>query len=80
MNTNMNTMMHAVLKRGDETQVSFIPSQFAQEGRYLKLKNRSNGSWEDGWRVAKAYPPLISADIVVERERDYANHRKATDV
>ena len=74
----MNTHMHCVLQRNGSTQVSWIPSEFAQEGRYLKLKE--NGQWTDGWKVVKAYPSVIDSEIIAARSRDYKNHRKATDL
>jgi predicted transcriptional regulator len=61
---NMENMMkHAVLQHEETgaTQVSWIQAKFAEEGRYLKLKE--NGVWTDGWIVKKAYPSLISADV-----------------
>lgn len=75
----MTTHMHCVLKHGDgSTQVSWIPSEFATEGRYLKLKE--NGVWKDGWEVVKAYPGVMDSDVIQARERDFKSHRKATDV
>ena len=75
----MTTHMHCVLKRVDgATQVSWIPSEFAQEGRYLKLKE--NGVWENGWQVVEAYPGVMDSIVIQARERDFKSHRKATDV
>jgi hypothetical protein len=77
MNTNY-THLHCVLERNGSTQVSFIPSKFAQKGRYLKLKE--DGKWIDGWLVTATYPPLISSETIEARSRDHANHRKVTDI
>ena len=78
--TNTQTHMHAVLRKSDgATQTSWIPSNFAEVGRYLKLKE--NGVWTDGWEVIKTYPAVqLCSELVLERERDFKNHRKATDI
>ena len=74
-----NKYKHAVLKKNNgETQVSWIPAEFAQEGRYLKLKE--NGKWVDGWEVVKAYPAMVDGTFIFERGSDYKNHRKSTDI
>jgi len=74
-----NKYKHAVLKKNNgDTQVSWIPAEFAVEGRYLKLKE--NDKWVDGWQVITAYPALVDGTFIHERERDYKNHRKATDI
>ena len=79
MNTINNTHMHCVLRnREGATQTSFIPSKFAQVGRFLKLKEGE--TWTNGLEVIEAFEPMIPSAIVEERSRDYRSHRKATDV
>lgn len=36
-------------KTGYQNEVAFLPSQYAQKGRVLKLKRKSG--WDDGWTV-----------------------------
>lgn len=60
------------------TQVSWIQAEFAKQGRSIELKE--NGVWEGGWAVSEAFDPVIAADVIRNRERDFKNHRKATDV
>ena len=59
-------------------QTSWIEIGFAQVGRVLRLKQ--NGEWVNGWTVKEVYPGVLDSNIVQERGRDYANHRKATDI
>jgi hypothetical protein len=68
----MTNYMHCVLKHGDgSTQVSWIPSEFAEEGRYLKLKDRDG--WKDGWQVVTAYPSILSEVLEIDDERKEVN-------
>lgn len=62
---------------GNLTQMSWIPAQFAQEGRVVRLKE--NGAWTDGWVVIKTYSTRPS-DEVADYERDFKNMRKMTDI
>ncbi len=66
------------LERGQAKQTSWIPSEFATEGRIVDLKDR-RGFWSEGWRVAKVYSSMPAA-VIAERERDFTSHRRATDV
>ena len=50
-----------LLKRGAETQVVWVPSEFAVVGKYLRLRG------DDGWRVEEAY---ASVDRVNEGEEN----------
>jgi hypothetical protein len=53
-------------------QVSFIPKQFATQGRRLRLHD------EEGWSVAEVWGDRPAADVLAH-ERDYMKHRQATD-
>jgi hypothetical protein len=72
----MATHTQCKLKRanGDEF-TSWLPSKFAVEGRILDFDDEGRG-----WRVMKVFRGTVDSKIVAERERDYRNHRKATDV
>jgi hypothetical protein len=59
---------------GLEMRVSWIPEEFAEEGRFLKL--RINGIWENGWHVVKVHGATVEGPIHVTR--DIREHRRAT--
>ena len=65
------------LIKGDTTTVSWIPEKFAQEGKFLKLKD--NGVWEDGWEVV-AIGTKLPTKYVINRSQDHVHQRKASDI
>jgi hypothetical protein len=65
------------LRRGNFTQVAWIPSEYATVGKYLKLKY--NGTWNDGWKVEQL-GSFQDSDFTRERSQDYKNMRKMTDI
>jgi hypothetical protein len=74
----VQTHTQCVLRRATgSTQVSWIPTKFAQEGRVLELDEDGRAN---GWTVAEVWGFNMPSKIVFERERDFKNHRKATDV
>jgi hypothetical protein len=66
-----------VLRNGNTSQVAFIPSVFATEGSFVKLRN--GGVWTDGWKVEHAGVEM-PYEYVRERSQDYKNTRKASDI
>lgn len=58
--------------------ICYVPSQFANKGRFLDIKNEQ-GNWEDGWCVHEVYHTLPTV-VVREREQDYKQTRKASDI
>jgi hypothetical protein len=42
------------LRRGEEARVSWIPEQFAVNGKYLELRDEDK-EWSNGWQVAEVY-------------------------
>lgn len=38
------------IREGESLQVSYIPAEFAKEGRVVKLRE-DDGGWDDGWVV-----------------------------
>jgi hypothetical protein len=38
------------IREGETIQTSFIPAEFAKEGRVVKLRE-DNGGWDDGWVI-----------------------------
>jgi hypothetical protein len=74
----VQTHTQCLLRRATgSTQVSWIPTKFAVEGRILELDEdgRSNG-----WTVKEVWDSPVPSAYVFARERDFKNHRKATDV
>lgn len=57
---------------------TWIPVEFAVKGKPLRLKR--DGGWQEGWMVEEAFSGDLPSEVVQERERDFKNHRKATDV
>lgn len=68
-----------LLQRGNEKQVTWIPSEFARQGHIVKLKSRGSDEWSDGWEVKEAWNTLFS-DQLDRLSTNHKNHRKATDV
>lgn len=78
---NTTNMMQCILRHETGSiQHVWIEADFAEVGRILKIKNRGTGEWENGWKVTEAFLPMIPADVIAENERNYKNHRKATDI
>jgi hypothetical protein len=74
------TMTQCRLERGSAVQVSWIPSEFAEPARVIKLwEDRNGGYWSENWVVARVYDTL-PAKVIADRERDFKTHRRATDV
>ena len=66
-----------LMKKDDVYRVGWIPSEFAQEGRILKLK--LDNKWSNGWKVMQT-GIIIDAQYAKAREMDYAKQRKASDI
>ena len=62
-----------------KTTVTWLPLKYALVGRWLKLKNRDTGEWEDHWCVMSASEPRPAA-VVEAMSRDYLNQRNVSDV
>jgi len=46
------------LTKGSTEQIVWLPSKFAVEGHFVKLKDKKTGSWDDGWKVEQTYTRL----------------------
>jgi len=70
----MTTHTQCLLDLNGSRQTAWIPSRGAKLGGRVELK-------DDGelWTVLAVYDTCDSA-IVIGRERDFKNHRKATDI
>ncbi|AXQ69727.1 hypothetical protein HOU03_gp540 [Caulobacter phage CcrSC] len=72
------TMTQCRMTRGETgVLISWIPTEFAQVGRKIDLKEKD--FWSRGWIVDKVWTTM-DAKAVAERGHDYRIHRRATDV
>lgn len=58
--------------------VVWLPQQFAEKGKYLKLLTQ--GSWSNGWKVEQVFSHVLGVQEVKERSRDHLRQRKASDI
>lgn len=72
------TYTQCSLAKGGSVDVVWIPTKFANKGKFIKLKQADN-TWDDGWLVAETYTTR-DAQYLIEHERDYKNTRKASDI
>lgn len=68
-------MKQALLSKGGYSQVAWIDSKAAIPGYRVELKKT-----REFWDVEKVFPLSVSADSVLDNERNYSSHRKATDI
>lgn len=72
-------MTQCLLRKGKRQHTAWIPTKLATVGSYLKIK--LDGTWNDGWKVAEAYPKTTrTEEDVLECERDHLKQRKASDI
>lgn len=70
------THMQCKLKRFTGAEMTtWLPSKFAVEGKIVDFDQEG-----PGWRVMRVAAGAVDSKVIAERERDYRNHRKATDV
>lgn len=60
-----------------ETQVSWLPSQYAVVGASLRLRERG-GAWDLGWVVTVAGDEHIPETDLPEPRKDFRTHRRGT--
>ena len=70
------TMKRAV-DGGSVRTTSYIPQQFAKQGRVLKLKNDLD-RWVDGWVVESVGQAVVDAADAPDYRKAIRNHRKLT--
>ena len=68
------TYTQVEIVRGVNKEVAWIPSEFAQRGRVIKIK--MGGSWSDGWLVYETYNTLPKDTV----ESMSSDHRKFLEV
>ena len=65
------------LRRGNARQMAWMPQKFAVTGGYVRLKN--DGVWENGWQIV-GVGGRLTEEHLLERNQDYKQTRKASDV
>jgi len=78
MGKKNETYTQCALARKSTVEVSWIPTKFANKGKYVKFK-QGDGSWEDGWLVQETYT-VQDAKYLIAHGQDYKNTRKASDI
>lgn len=68
-----------VVKDGTYVDVAWIPAEFAEVGRVLRIKD-PHGLWVSGWRVDSASSNSRPGSYLNERSRDYRKARDASDI
>ena len=59
------------LREGQSVQMSYIPDEFAREGRVVKLRDEA-GDWDDGWVIALVGQSLCETEL---HEHELAHRR-----
>lgn len=67
------------LQKGNTHHMAWIPEQFANVGKYIKIKD-DNDSWDDGWQVKYASENVLDALAANQASQMYKKTRKASDV
>lgn len=87
MSSKKETHTQCHLQRGNVRQVSWIPSSYAVAGQFVKLKEKKINDkgiqeefWDDGWEVTSVGSMTFPSKYIQERERDYKETRKASDI
>lgn len=70
----MTYYRQCTLTKGQTSEVSWIPEQYAVLGKYLRIED------DNGWKVMTVGATRLAGDYLQARERDYLNHRKVTDI
>jgi hypothetical protein len=70
----MTYYRQCTLTKGETSEIVWIPEQFATQGKYVRIGD------VDGWNVRDVSKQRVAGDYLQARERDYLNHRKATDI
>ena len=50
------------IRDGETIQTSYIPAEFAKEGRIVKLRE-DDGGWDDGWVIRMVGGPLTEDQL-----------------
>jgi hypothetical protein len=64
------------IRDGESIQMSYIPSEFAKEGRIVKIRDEEGG-WDDGW-VIRNVGGSLTEEQLAELERAYRRFERET--
>ena len=64
------------VRGGEAVQTSYIPDEFAREGRFVKLRE-DDGGWDDGW-VIRLVGGSLTEDQLGELERAHRRFERET--
>lgn len=67
------------LRKDNTYQTSWIPSNFAQVGKVVKLRDEETGIWTDGWIVEATYSSRTWKEVNVASQL-HKHQRKASDI
>lgn len=62
---------------GSVVTTSFIPQQFAKQGKVLKLKDDSD-RWVNGWVVESVGTSVVESESLPDYRKAIRKHRKTT--
>lgn len=71
--------MRRKTQTGHEDQVAWIPEEFAEKGRVLKIRDRGT-EWEDGWKVITTADVSIDSEQAMLMSSEHKKHRDVTDI
>jgi hypothetical protein len=75
-----NTYRQCALKKRDSHHMAWIPTQFANVGKFIKIK-QDDGSWDDGWEVMSTGEDFTrTAKEADEGSQLYKKTRRASDI
>lgn len=78
MSKKNETYTQCALAKKGAVEVAWIPTKFANKGKFIKLK-QNDDTWDDGWLVQETYTKQ-DAKYLVEHSQDFKNTRKASDI
>jgi hypothetical protein len=67
------------LKKQNTHHMAWIPEQFANIGKFIKIK-KDDDTWEDGWEVMGKSDGVKTASDANDLSQLYKKTRKASDI
>ena len=64
------------IREGEQIQTSYLPAEFAREGRIVKLRD-DEGGWDDGW-VIRVVGGSLTEDQLAALERAHRRFERET--
>jgi len=64
------------IREGESIQTSYIPAEFAKEGRIVKLRE-DDGAWDDGW-VIRVVGGSLTEEHLAALERAHRRFERET--